>query len=54
VVGGLIAKGTIGKHPASTVYKFTFSRSHHVDRPQQISEINAIARQHISQWHRDM
>jgi hypothetical protein len=52
--GDLLAEDTTGKHPASTVYKFAYSKSHQVDRPQQDSEISVIARQHISLWHRDV
>jgi len=37
--GDLLAEGTTGKHQASTVYKFTYSRSHQVDGPQQDSDI---------------
>jgi hypothetical protein len=54
VWGDLLAEGTTGKCPASTVYKFTYSRYHQVDGPEQDSEINVIAREHISLWHRDM
>jgi hypothetical protein len=52
--GYLLAEGTTGKHPASTVYKFTYSRSHQIDGPQHVSEINVIAKEHISIWHGDM
>jgi hypothetical protein len=52
--GDLLAKGTTGTYPASTVYKFTYSIAHQVDEPQQDFEISGIAREHISIWHWDM
>jgi len=52
--GDLLAEGTTGRHPASRVCKFTYSRCCQVDGPQWDFEINVIAREHISLWHKDM
>jgi len=52
--GDLLAEGTTGRHPASRECKFTYSRSHQVDGPQWDYEINVIAREYISLWHKNM